>query len=240
MGGRKFKRIEREKSIIIACDVDDLEKLMEIISNSYDLDFVGGYKIGLGLALKYGLPRVVSTIRKVSEKPIIYDHQKGGTDVLHTAKLFSKVLKDSNVDYAIIFPFSGPSVERTWIEELNSQGITPIVGGIMTLPDLLASAGGFLKDEAPLEIYRIAAEMKVRDFVLPGNNPNLLISYKKYIDCIVENPVYYLPGIGAQGGDLRFCSKIMGKNWHAIIGRSIYERKDVRKALIEYSKSINP
>ncbi|MEM0285967.1 MAG: hypothetical protein QXW34_02365, partial [Candidatus Methanomethyliaceae archaeon] len=132
MEERKIKRIKNEKSIIIACDVDNIERLIEIVSNSYDLEFIGGYKIGFSLALKYGLSKIVSEIRNISEKPIIYDHQKGGTDVLHTAKIFSKILKDSNIDYAIIFPFSGPSVERIWIEELNSHGIIPIVGGIMT------------------------------------------------------------------------------------------------------------
>lgn len=241
MEGGVFRKIKRDRSIIIACDFDSLEKLKEIISNSYDMDMVGGYKIGFGLALKYGLPNVASIIRNLTEKPIIYDHQKGGTDVLHTAKIFSKIMKESMIDYAIIFPLSGPSVERAWIEELRANNIIPIVGGIMTVHDFLANAGGFIKSEGPLEIYRIAVELKVRDFVLPGNNLEILKHYKKVIDSMIEDPIYYLPGLGAQGGDLKLCSKIMEKNWHAIIGRSIYDSRNIREAIIEHYKMIiNP
>lgn len=236
-----FRRIKENKSIIIACDFDNLDRLKEIISSSYDMDIVGGYKIGFGLALKYGLSNVVSMIRKITEKPIIYDHQKGGTDVLHTAKIFSKIMKESMVDYAIIFPLSGPSVEKAWIEELKANDIIPIIGGIMTVHDFLASTGGFIKDEGPLEIYKIAAELKVRDFILPGNNLEILKQYKKIIDSMVENPIYYLPGLGIQGGDLKLCSKIMEKNWHAIIGRNIYNARNIREVIIELSRMmINP
>ncbi|MGC8936854.1 MAG: orotidine 5'-phosphate decarboxylase / HUMPS family protein [Candidatus Methanomethylicaceae archaeon] len=215
----------------MACDVNSIERLQEIVVSSCDLDSVGGYKVGFSLVLRFGLPKIVSTIRNYSEKPIIYDHQKGATDVPHTGNIFSGALAESEVDYAILFPFGGPSTEMAWIESLKKDGIIPIVGGILTVSDFLSSSGGYISDEAPLKIFETASRMGVRDFVLPGNNLQILNHYKQKIDPLVSSPVYYLPGLGTQGGDIRSCGKIMRGSWHAIVGRSVYAAKDIRTAL---------
>ncbi|MCC6012788.1 MAG: orotidine 5'-phosphate decarboxylase [Candidatus Verstraetearchaeota archaeon] len=231
-------KIKRDKSIIISCDIESINDLIRIVSQTYDIEEVSGYKIGLSLALRYGLPYVVSEIRKITEKSIIYDHQKGGTDVHHISKIFSNILKTSNIDYAILFPLCGPSSETSWIEALKEVGITPIVGAIMTISDFLSSNGGFIDDDAPLKIFKIAAQLGVKDFVLPGNNYQILEKYKKEIDTIVDSPIYYIPGIGEQGGEITICSKIMKKRWHAIIGRSIYKSEDIRSTVINFTKLI--
>ncbi|MCX8182233.1 MAG: orotidine 5'-phosphate decarboxylase [Candidatus Methanomethyliaceae archaeon] len=232
MGGRLFRRITQEKSIVIACDVSSIERLQEIVVNSCDLDLVGAYKIGFSLVLRFGLPKVVSVIRNYSEKPIIYDHQKGATDVPHTGIIFSEALSEAGVDYAIIFPFSGPSTQIAWIESLKKSGVIPIVGGALTISDFLNSNGGYIAEEAALKIFKVASNMGVEDYVLPGNNLQLLNHYKQNIDLIVKSPIYYLPGLGAQGGDIRLCGKIMGRHWHAIVGRSVYTAKDIKSALM--------
>jgi orotidine-5'-phosphate decarboxylase len=232
-------KIKRDKSIVISCDIESIEDLIKIVSQTYDIEEVSGYKIGFSLALRYGLPYVVSEIRKITEKSIIYDHQKGGTDVPHMSKIFSNLLKTTNIDYAILFPLCGPSSETSWIEALKEVGITPIVGAIMTINDFLSSNGGFIEDNAPLKIFKIAAQLGVKDYVLPGNNYQLLEKYKKEIDAIVDSPIYYLPGIGEQGGEISICSKIMKKKWHVIIGRSIYKSKDIRGTVINFAKLLD-
>ncbi|MGQ9759504.1 MAG: orotidine 5'-phosphate decarboxylase / HUMPS family protein [Candidatus Methanomethylicaceae archaeon] len=226
-----MRAIKPQKSIIIACDVTSIDQLKKIVASSYDIELVGGYKVGFSLSLRYSLPTVVSAIRRYSEKPVIYDHQKGATDVPHTGSLFSEVLTEAGVDYAILFPFSGPSTEEAWISSLKGAGITPIIGGILTVSDFLNASGGYLCNEAPDEIFKKASQMGVKDFVLPGNNLPILTRYKRTIDSLVDSPVYYLPGLGAQGGDIKSCAKIMGGRWHAIVGRSVYAAEDIRGAL---------
>jgi orotidine-5'-phosphate decarboxylase len=240
MEGRPIRRIIQERSVVIACDVSSIERLVEIVVNSCDFDLVGAYKIGFSLALRFGLPKVVSTIRNYSEKPIIYDHQKGATDVPHTGNIFSEALAESGVDYAIIFPFSGPSTQSAWIESLKKAGVIPIVGAILTVPDFLAGNGGYVCSEAPSKIFQIASEMGVRDYVLPGNNPQLLKTYKHTIDSLCDSPTYYIPGLGAQGGDIRSCGKIMGGRWHAIVGRAVYAAKDVKSSLMVLMSELQP
>ena len=44
------------------------------------------YKVGLSLALDCGLPKVVEIAREYTDKPIIYDHLKAGTDIPEVGK----------------------------------------------------------------------------------------------------------------------------------------------------------
>jgi orotidine-5'-phosphate decarboxylase len=239
MEGREIsRRIVAKKSIVVACDLTSMEDLEKVVANTCDLHGVGGYKIGFSLALKYGVPSVVATIRRYTAKPVMYDHQKGGTDVPHTGALFSDVLTEAGVDYAILFPFSGPSTEAAWIEALTKKGIVPVVGAIMTIPDFLKEGGGYIDERSAARIFEMAASLGVKDFVLPGNKPDIASKYKQQIDSLVSSPTYYLPGLGAQGGDIKSCARMMGERWHAIVGRSVYGAKDVRGAALSLTEEL--
>ena len=96
----------RKFTIVPALDFMDLFAMMKFIDKTKDLEEVVAYKVGF-TALNWGLPQVVKSIRKYTDKPIIYDHQKGGTDVPHTALPFAQIMRKSGVDAAILFPFTG-------------------------------------------------------------------------------------------------------------------------------------
>jgi orotidine-5'-phosphate decarboxylase len=225
-------KIGTKKSIVVACDFASMSSLERVVSKTFDLDGVGGYKIGFGLALRYGLPSIVDSIRTYTNKPVIYDHQKGGTDVPHTGAIFAEIMVEAKADYTILFPFSGPSTEIAWIEALLKKGIIPIVGAVMTIPDFLKKDGGHIDEGSALRIFDIAASHGVRDFVLPGNKPDIILDYMHRVEKMAPSSTYFLPGLGTQGGDIQQCAKVMGENWHAIVGRSIYEAKDVRAATL--------
>jgi orotidine-5'-phosphate decarboxylase len=231
-------RIVPTRSIVVACDLTSMSDLERVVADTCDLDGIGGYKIGFALALKYGVTSVVAAVRKYTAKPVMYDHQKGGTDVPHTGALFSDVLSESGVDYAILFPFAGPSTEAAWIGALTKKGIVPVVGAIMTIPDFLKEGGGYIDGSSATRIFEMAASLGVKDFVLPGNKPDIASEYKRQIDRLASSPTYYLPGLGAQGGDIRSCFKVMGENWHAIVGRSIYDAKDIRGAALSLTEEL--
>ena len=80
--------IEADRSIVPACDVASLETLRTLVTATSGLEGIGGYKLGFTLALRYGLPACVKEIRALSQLPIIYDHQKAGTDIPDTGKPF--------------------------------------------------------------------------------------------------------------------------------------------------------
>ena len=227
--------IKLKKSIIPSCDVDSLEKLSKLIKSTCTVKGIGAYKIGFELVIPFGIKTVIKTVKEITDLPIIYDHQKGGTDIPDTGEKFIKSCK--GVDAVILFPQAGPETENTWIKEAKKHSMNVIIGGEMTHKAYLKSDGGFIDDEAPKKIYEIAASLGVKDFVIPGNKLNKAIEYKDIIEKKIKDPVFYSPGLINQGGRIaEFAAKI--ESWHAIVGRAIYEAKNMNRAAMECASSL--
>lgn len=231
------KIIKRDRSVIPSCDVE-LETYERIIKETADIDGVGGYKIGFFLGLECGLSKIVEITRKYTDKPIIYDHQKAGTDIPDLGKIFAKRCSKAGVDAIIIFPQSGPETERVWIEAAKEENLGVIVGGLMTHPKYKRSEGGYLADEAILEMYTLAADLGVTDFVVPGNKLEDIRKIKEVLEESGITPTFYAPGFVAQGGEITEAAKVAGNYWHAIVGRGIYKTNDMKKAALELTSKL--
>jgi orotidine-5'-phosphate decarboxylase len=234
----EVKIIKYDRSVIPACDVNTLEELKKLISETHDIKKIGGYKVGFALALNHSLPSVVKTIRKFTDLPIIYDHQKAATDIPDWGQKFAKVCKDAGLDAVILWPQSGPATEEAWIKGCQDVGLGVIVGGEMTHPKFKRSEGGFISDEALDEIYLNATNLGVTNFVVPGNRVERISHYKSILQPKVKELTFFAPGFIAQGGEITEAAKAAGKSWHAIIGRAIYEAKDIRKAAEEMTSKL--
>tara|TARA_Y100000310_G_scaffold281722_1_gene302416 strand:+ start:48119 stop:48820 length:702 start_codon:yes stop_codon:yes gene_type:complete len=229
--------IKLKKSIIPSCDVSDLSKLKNLVKETCSVDGVGGYKIGLELCIPYGICQVVDTIRKFTNLPIIYDHQKAANDIPELGEKFAKAVK--GVDAVILFPFTGPEAEKAWIQACRKAKLGVIVGGEMTHKGFSEDENGFISSKESLKIYEIAAEAGINDFVVPGNKPEKIKLYKAFLEARGAKPVFYSPGLIAQGGDITESAKAAGENWHAIVGRALYNSKDVHKAAKEMVKNLS-
>ena len=219
------------RKIIPALDVTDLKRLEALIKEIDSQELIYGYKAGFSLGLTHGLPRVVATIRKYSDKPIIYDHQKAATDIPDTGKLFAKTMKDSGVDEVILFPQAGPVTLEAWVKAVQELDMKVIVGGIMTHPKFVVSEGGFIRDEAVIEMYRKSFELGVRDFVVPLTKPEA--TKKLYKEAgLDETCSFYSPGFGKQGGDAAQFAFL--KTHYMIIGRSLLQAEHP----LEYLNSV--
>ncbi|HLC60704.1 MAG TPA: orotidine 5'-phosphate decarboxylase / HUMPS family protein [Candidatus Nanoarchaeia archaeon] len=227
--------IKLKKSIIPSCDVNSLEKLDKLVKSTCTVKGIGAYKIGFELVIPFGMKKVVKIIRKHTKLPIIYDHQKAGTDIPDMGLKFMQACK--GVDAVIIFPQAGPETETAWIQAAQQTNMRIIVGGEMTHKGYLKNDNGFVDDDAPKRIYEIAASLGVTDFVIPGNKPEKCFEYDEIIKKKVKDPVYYSPGLITQGGSISELAKKL-KSWHAIIGRAIYEADNMEKAAEEFSKSL--
>lgn len=228
-----MRRLVKEKrAVIVAGDVRSIEELEELVKETCDVKGIGGYKIGLVLALRYGLGPVVNTIRKYTSLPVIYDHQKGGTDIPKLGEKFAQVVAEAGIDGVILFPFGGTATERTWIKSCQEAGLTVIVGGHMTQKEFLASEGGFIANGAPARIYEIAVDFGVRNFVVPGNKIELVSKYRQLLtrDLGKGNFALWAPGFIAQGGVITEYALAAGPIWRAIVGRAIHKSKDKKKA----------
>ena len=222
--------ISRDRSIIPACDVD-FGRFQELIRTTCDIDAVGAYKIGFSLALSVGLPRVVEVARKYTNKPLIYDHQKAGTDIPETAGIFARILKEARVDAVILFPMAGPETQKAFIKSCVDLQLPVLVGAHMTHAKYLYSKGGYIADEAVEMIYDLSKQMGVTDYVVPGNKPDVIRTIRQRLEGTIQ-PVFYAPGFISQGGKITEAAAAAGPRWHAIVGRAIFEQPDMYQATV--------
>jgi orotidine-5'-phosphate decarboxylase len=236
--------IERDRSIIIACDVLTLGLLIQLIKETRNIDVVQGYKIGMTLFLRHGLNVVVNTIRRLTNKKIILDYQKAGCDIPKTGEDFAQICAEARVDAVIIFPLAGPETASSWIRACFAKNLHVLVGGEMTHPKFLSSDGGYIEDGAPLWIYEKAIREGVRDFVVPGNKPAKIRQYKTFLDGYrdINGDVFdytlYSPGLISQGGRIGMTGRAAGDRWHCIIGRAIYQAKNREDKVKELAKQL--
>ncbi len=237
-GKLEQKIIPRDRSVIPACDVETLQQFQELVKQTADVPGIGGYKVGFELGLGYGLPTIVAAAREHTNKPIIYDHQKAGTDIPDTGRNYVRVMKKAGVDAIILFPQAGPETERAWIHQALDNGLNVIVGGRMTHPAYSTSEGGFITDEGTLDMYRIAARAGVNNFVVPGNKLDVIKQVRELVEAEGVSPVFYAPGFIAQGGKIADAAKVAGDRFHGIVGRGIYGSKDMHAAAIEHTSQL--
>ena len=231
--------IPYDRSIIVAADVDSI-RLRTLVKKTCLIEGIGGYKIGLQLALQLGLPDIVARVKDHTNLPLIYDHQKAGNDIPETGAKFARVCKNAGVDAVILFPFAGAKSERDWIKACQDLGLGVIVGAHMTQPEFLFFEGGFLSNDAPEKIFTIAANSGVRDFVVPGNKAGYVIKYRRLLEDIVGIGQFrlYAPGFITQGGEISEFTAVAGMYWHAIVGRDIYNAVDISNAASQMTKNI--
>lgn len=223
--------VQSAPSIVLACDVSDLARLESLADAACCCPDVGAFKIGCTLALRYGLGEVVKRIRERSKLPIIYDHQKGATDIPDLSVPFASTVEF--VDAVIIFPMAGPATQRAFTSALQSAGKRVIVGALMTHPQFLESDGGYIADQSIPRILELAIELSVRDFIVPSNNPAAITAQRAIIERHLSADQYdlYSPGLIAQGGQVQALRSAAGPRWHGIVGRAVYEASDPQTTL---------
>ncbi len=208
---------------------------------------------------------VVDATKGETGKPVIYDHQKAGTDIPEeTPQKFMDAMVISGINAIILMPQAGPITEYEWIKAAQERNLGVIVGGEMTHPrykegdlrnlgdknytEIFRNLGidrtitGFIRQHTPEDMYEIAARMGVKNFVVPGNKPDKIREYRKLIkNCGISGESYWSPGLVAQGGEISEGGKAAGERFHAIVGRGIYQKKvdgkPVTKTLAEMKES---
>ena len=136
--------------------------------------------------------------------PIIYDHQKFGTDIpdICSGKILD-ILKEAEVDCLIIFPEAGIETLKATVLACYEKNLVPICGGEMTHEGYLSNEGGYIENDGPYKMYIDASKLNVEHFIIPGKKIESMKRYRTEINNYVPDPKFLFPGIGkGQGGDL--------------------------------------
>lgn len=233
--GEIMKLFGLDRGVVVACDVGTLQELERLTELTSEVEGIVGYKIGFSLGLKYGLKNVTDIIKNFTDLPVIYDHQKAGTDIPKMGSVFAATCKEGGVKGVILFPQAGPETEEAFIDALLSEGLVPFIGGEMTHPKYLERDGGFILNEGPEKMYLHGASKGAEYFIVPGNKPKRIEYYSRLLKSKISKPKICMPGIGRQGGDIKSAFQATeGLPAYAIIGSGIYKAQDMRKAAIEY------
>jgi orotidine-5'-phosphate decarboxylase len=218
-----------ERGLIVACDVTSEAELEHLAAATGTLDFMRGFKVGVLLSLSVGLRRTCEIIRRHSRQDIIYDHQKFGTDIPDICGgAVLGLLKDIGVTQVIAFPFAGIETLKAFATGCQKLGLEPIVGGEMTHAGFLVREGGYIANAGPARIYRDAAGLGVRRFVLPATKPQSMAKHRRAIEKACTTPAFMFPGVGkGQGGDIvEAFRQVEPHAALAIVGRGIYAQPD--------------
>jgi orotidine-5'-phosphate decarboxylase len=236
--------MKTNQSLVVALDADTPQKNLDVVCAMQGVPRIGGFKIGFGLSLA-GLRAQARIIRSAycDDTTLIYDHQKGGTDIPETGALFAKTVKSAGVDAAIMFPLTGPESQQEWTRACFDVDLRPILGLAMTHKRFFVSEGGYISDDAPERAFRMGAQQGIRDFVVPGTKLNWVIKLRGILteELGEDGFVLYAPGFISQGGDITECGKAAGQNFHPIVGSAIYtkpNRDAMRSAAIDATSKL--
>ncbi|NIR29345.1 MAG: orotidine 5-phosphate decarboxylase [Gammaproteobacteria bacterium] len=217
--------------IVPALDVKSMDDVKRIVEATTRVEGVVAYKLGLTITLGLGLRAAVQALRAVTHLPILYDHQKAGPDVPDMAPKFCATCKDAGVDGLILFPLAGPRAVDEFVGHSYRQGLLPVVGGDLPLPDYNAKGGGYVIDDALDRIFRRAIEGGADHFIVPGNTPDKVRHHAQWLVGTVKTPHLFIPGIGALGGSVAETFEVAaGCRTYAVIGRGIYADSDPAEA----------
>jgi orotidine-5'-phosphate decarboxylase len=227
------------RELIPSLDTTDLEAALRLVEATAGEPFVYGYKVGFALGLGHGLPAVIRAIRERTPKPVIYDHQKAGTDIPDTGALFASLMRDCGVDEVILFPQAGPATLEAWVHAHQERGLRLVIGALMTHASFLASEGGFIADDAVVRILALSARAGVRDFVVPLTRPERT---RRLLEDAGIDPRgearFYSPGLGAQGGDPAAFGFL--RHHRLIAGRTLLRASDPAARVREIRDAIEP
>lgn len=213
--------------------------MMEAIGDARGLV---GVKIGFEIGLGLGLREAVNIVHANTDAKVQYDHQKAGNDIDDTSMNFVRTMARARVDSAILFPFAGPVTQTAWTEGLQKEGINVFTGAEMTHRGFTFKEGGSMSERDMSKIMKLAVDLGVSNFIVPGNKPDRVAMWRNRIQRRMGSGNFGLasPGFISQGGTITEGGKAAGEFLAPIIGRGVHKNPDMspREAVEFYAAQL--
>ena len=204
--------------IILALDVTDRKEAIRIARETSE--FLHAIKIGWPLVMNAGLD-IVKELSKL--KPVICDFKVA--DIPNTTRLIVRSAKDSGASGIIVHGFVGRDSVRAAVDEAGKMKV--YVVSEMSHPGALDFLQAHVDD-----IVKMAREVGAAGIIAPATRPERI----KRVRILAGDMEILSPGVGAQGGKAR--EAIEAGADYIIVGRSIYNSQDPRRAAMELHEEI--
>ncbi|MFQ5892614.1 MAG: orotidine 5'-phosphate decarboxylase / HUMPS family protein [Candidatus Methanofastidiosia archaeon] len=222
---------EKEPGIIPALDVR-LSKAEELVRELKDIEEISAFKISSLLVLEHGLREVAKRL-KTYEVNLIYDHQKGCTDIPEIVSMQVEMAAKYKIDAFIAVPLGAGSASlEAFLNACKALNVLPIVLLSMSHP----KADAFLSENY-LEKLLLQIEGQVEFIIAPATYPEKISELKERM----ADVKIISPGVGPQKtGDfiLDAQNAIKAGADHLVIGRAIYSAENPRRVTEEILDAI--
>lgn len=211
-----------KNQIILALDVEEKNKAYEILDQT--TEYLDTIKIGYPITLALG-PSIITSIKEEYDVKIIADFKVADIDA--TNEKIVKTTLNYGADAIIVHGFTGEDSVlacKTMAEKLDKE--------IFLLTEMShPGADKFLKPVS-LDIAQMGVDLGIKNYVAPATKIDRL---KKIREVVGKDSFIISPGVGFQGGNAKDTLQYSNA---AIVGRSIYNTSNPKKALEEIIESI--
>lgn len=227
------KRIENKSQsnnsrLILALDISNrktsMEKAIQILKDTSK--HLSGVKIGYPSVLSFGL-KIISESKETSGLPIIADFKIA--DVPHINRKITHSAFDAGADAVIAHAFLGGDSLQAVIEVAEEEG-----GGVIALPNMSHPGSKAFIGPVSMKMAKMAVEVGSDGLIGPATRTEEITELRKLVG---KKPLIFSPGVGAQGG--KPGDAIRSGADFEIVGRSIYNSGEPRKAAEKMRKRIN-
>src|SRR3989344_2705267 len=215
---------KKPPSIIVSLDMP-LQKASKLVRELERAEGkIAAYKVSYLQAMESGLRATAAELRLSTALPLIYDHQKGATDIPEIIEQQVKSAADSGIDSFIGVPQgAGRKSVESFVNACNKNKILPIVLIEMSHPE----SHSYLPSDSAWKIFQDAAKLGVEHIVAPGNKPERLKLIREWIKQSGKEIFISSPGIDTQGGSAK--DAVSAGADYPIIGRQIANSADPAK-----------
>lgn len=211
-----------KNQIILALDVEEKNKAYEILDQT--TEYLDTIKIGYPITLALG-PSIITSIKEEYDVKIIADFKVADIDA--TNEKIVKTTLNYGADAIIVHGFTGEDSVlacKNMAEKLDKE--------IFLLTEMShPGADKFLKPVS-LDIAQMGVDLGIKNYVAPATKIDRL---KKIREVVGKDSFIISPGVGFQGGNAKDTLQYSNA---AIVGRSIYNASNPKKALAEIIESI--
>ncbi len=213
-----MNNIKKPPSIILSLDLP-IENAVNLVKDLKEVSAkIAALKVSSLQVMEVGIKGVVSELRTFTDLPIIYDHQKGCTDIPAIVERQVNASAEAGVDFLIAVPQgAGPKSLESFVDACRKKSVEPIVLLEMTHE----GANEYIKEDTSKKIFEKAIELGVNYFVVPGNKVESIQMYKGWAEETGRDIKFMSPGIGAQGGSAK--EAVRAGVDYPIVGRAIYQ-----------------